>query len=83
MVRLEHVKNRTDVRLIKDKKEYLKWTAKPSYMSQKIFDNLVAIQKSKVTSTLKKPAYVEMCILDLNKVLMYNFHFDYIKKDIQ
>ena len=49
-------------------------------MYQRIFDNLVAICKSKVTSTLKKPAYVEMCILDLNKVLTYNFHFDYIKK---
>ena len=26
-----------------------------------------------------KPAYVEMCVLGLSKVLMYEFHYDYIK----
>ena len=37
------------------------------------------ISKIKVTLTLNKPAYVGMCILDLSKVLMYEFHYDYIK----
>ena len=58
----------------------MKWTSKPSYISQKIFDNdLVATCKRKVTLTLIKPAYVGMCILDLSKELMYMFHYDYIK----
>ena len=58
----------------------MKWTSKLSYLSQKIFDkDLVAIRKSKATLTLNKPAYVEMCILDLSKVLMYQFHYDCIK----
>ena len=49
-------------------------------MSQKIFDNdLVAIRKSEVTLTLNKPAYVGMYLLDLSKVLMHEFHYDYIK----
>ena len=49
-------------------------------MSQKMFDNgLVAIRKSKVTLMLKKPTYVWMCILDLSRLLMYEFHYDYIK----
>ena len=47
---------------------------------KKFFDNdLVAIRKSKVTLTLKKAAYVRMCILDLSKVLLHKFHYDYIK----
>ena len=63
-----------------NEKDYLKWTLKSSYMPQKINDNdLVAIHKSKVTLTLNKPAYVGMCILKLNKVLMYEFHYDYIE----
>ena len=31
----ENVRNRIDVRLVSNKKDYLKWTSKPSYMSQK------------------------------------------------
>ena len=49
-------------------------------MSNIIFDNdLVAIRQSKVTLILNQPAYVRICILDLSKVLMYEFYYDYIK----
>ena len=49
-------------------------------MSHKIFDNeLVTIRKNKVTLTLNIPAYIGMCILELSKVLMYEFNYDYIK----
>ena len=49
-------------------------------MSHKIFDNnLVTIQKTKLVSKLNKPAYIGICILELSKVLMYEFHYDYIK----
>ena len=71
---IENLKNRICVKLASNKKDYLKWTSKPSYMSPKIFDNnLVAIRKNKVTLTLNKPAYAGMCILDLSKELMYEF----------
>ena len=46
-------------------------------MSHKIFEyDLVAIRKSKVTITLNKAAYIGMCILELSKVLMHEFHYD-------
>ena len=49
-------------------------------MSRKIFDNdLATIHKNKVTLTLNKSAYIGICILELSKVLMYEFHYDYIK----
>ena len=49
-------------------------------MSHKIFDNnLVATRKSKNSLKLNKPPYIGMCILELSKVLMYKFHYDYIK----
>ena len=35
---MENVRNRIDVQLVSNEKEYLKWTSKPSYLSHKIFD---------------------------------------------
>ena len=63
---MENLRNKIDVKLVSNQKDYMKWTSKPSYMSQNIFDNdSVAIRKSKVTLTLNKP------VLDLSKVLSF------------
>ena len=75
-----NVRNRIDVKLVANEKYYLKCTLKPSYMSHKIFDNnLVAIYKSKFAIKLNKLAYIGMCILEMSKVWMYEFHGKYIK----
>ena len=61
----ENLRNRIDLRLVSNKKDYLKRT------STKIFDNdLEAIHNGKVALQLNNPAYVRMCILNLGKVLM-------------
>ena len=68
---MENVRNRIDVTLVSNEKDYLKWTSKPRYMLHKIFEfDLVAIRKNKVTLTLNKPAYIRICILELSKLLM-------------
>ena len=78
---MENIRKRVDVRLITDEKKLLKMVSKPTYVSSKIFnENLVAVHKIKETLTLNRPAYIGMCILDLSKTLMYNFHYNYIKK---
>ena len=78
---MENIRKRVDVRLITDEKKLLKMASKPTYVSSKIFnENLVAVHKIKKTLTLNRPAYVGMCILDLSKVLMYDFHYNYIKE---
>ena len=49
-------------------------------MSHKIFDNCLAVtHKKNAALTINEPAYIEMCILELSKVLMYEFNYDYIK----
>lgn len=79
---MENIRKRVDVRLVTDEKKLLKLASKPTYVSSKIFnENLVAVHKIKETLTLDRPAYVGMCILDLSKTLMYDFHYNYIKKN--
>ena len=78
---MENLRKRVNVKLVTDEKKRIKLTSKPTYVSSKIFNkNLVAIPKIKETITLNRPAYVGMCILDLSKTLMYDFHYNYIKQ---
>ena len=77
---MENLRNRVDVRLANNRKIYLKWTAKLSYVKQKVFDkHLVAIHKIEIILTLNKPVYARMYVLELRKMLLHEFHFDYIK----
>ena len=46
---MENLRNRIDLKLVSNKKDYLKWTSKPSYISHIIFDNeLMAIRRNKL-----------------------------------
>ena len=77
---MEKLRNRIDVKLKNNEKDYSKCTSEPSYMSHDIFDNnLVAIHKSRLALKFNKPEYIGMSKLELIKVLMYEFHYDYIK----
>ena len=78
---MENIRKRVNVELVTSKEKLLKLASKPTYTSSKIFnEDLVAVHKIKETLTLNRPAYVGMCILDLSKTLMYDFHYNYIKK---
>ena len=78
---MENLRKRVDARLVTNEKKLDKLTSKPTFVSSKIFnENLMAVLKVKETLTLNRPAYVGMCILDLSKTLMYDFHYNYIKK---
>ena len=78
---METFRKRINVRLVNNAEDYKKYVSKPSFVSQKIFNkNLVAIYEIKPVLTLDKPVYVGFTILDLNKLLMYEFHYKYIKR---
>ena len=77
---MENLRKRQDIKLVTDEENLLRWASKPSFISCKIFnEDLVAVHKTKTTLILNRPAYVGMCILDLSKTLMYDFHYNYIK----
>ena len=81
---MENLRNRIYVKQGNNEKDYLKCTSKPSYIFHKIFDNnLVTIQKSKVALKLSKAAYIGISILELSKILMYKFYYEYIKNSYE
>ena len=78
---IENLRKRINVKLVNDKKKYQKIVNKPNFVSQKIIDkHFVAVHCSKKVLTLNKPVYVGFCILELPKLLMYQFHYDYVLK---
>ena len=77
---MENIRKRCNVYLETDPNHLLRQTAKPTFVGCKIFhENLVAVNMKKERLKLDKPSYVGMCILDLSKVLMYDFHYNFIK----
>ena len=78
---MENLRKRVDVRLVTNKKKLLKLTACPTFVSSSIINkDLVVVQKNHEELALNRPIYVGASILDLSKVLMYDFHYNYIKK---
>ena len=54
---------------------------KPNFISLELFDkNFVAVHCVKTVLTLNEPIYVGFCILELSKLLTYQFHYDYALK---
>ena len=78
---MENIRNRVDIKLVNNKKQAEKLGAKPNYKHCNIFcEDLVAIHMKKTKLDFDKPVYLGMCILDLSKTLMYDFHYNYIKQ---
>ena len=78
---MENVRKRVNVKVIKNEKDYLKVVSRPIFVSQKILDkNLVAIHKMKPVLLLNKPIYVGFSILELSKMIMYDWHYNYFVK---
>ena len=78
---MENIRNRVDIKLVNDKKRAEKLSAKPNFNHCNIFsEDLVAIHMKKTKLVFNKPVYLGMYILDLSKTLMYDFHYNYIKR---
>ena len=78
---MENVRKRMNVRLVNNEKYFLKYTSRPTHITLKIFGkNYVATHEIKPVLTLNKPIYVGFTVLELSKRLMYDFHYNFIKK---
>ena len=79
---MENLRKRINVRFVNNKKDFLKYTSRPTYVTHKLFNkNFGAIHEIKPVLILNKPIHVGFTVLDLSKWLMYDFHYNFIKKN--
>ena len=78
---MENLRKRVNVRLVNSEKDFLKYTNRPTYITHKLFGkDDAAIHEIKPIFILYKPTYIGFTVLDLSKWLMYDFHYNFIKK---
>jgi hypothetical protein len=77
---MENIRKRVEIHLVIEEKKAKKLIAKPNFKRSVIFAvDLVSIEMNKTAINFNKPIHVGMSILDLSKIFMYEFHYDYIK----
>ena len=75
---MENIRKHKDIKLVTTHEHYVKLMMKPNFKSQIRFgDNFFTLEMGKIRVVMNKPVYLGQAILDLSKVLMYKFHYDY------
>ena len=75
---MENLRKRVDIKWIRSHEEQRlrKLIASPAFAGFTIFDNdLTTIEEHESKLVLNKPVYVGMSVLDLSKLLMYDFYY--------
>ena len=77
---MENLRKRCNVQLVHSLEKLAKLIAKPSMQKIRIFnEDLVGVELAKISLILNRPIYVGATILELAKLSMYEFHYDYMK----
>ena len=76
---MENIRRHRNIKLVNNKEEYLKTVMKPNFKAGTLLgDDLMACEMGKIKVVMNKPVYLRQAILDLSKLIMYEFHYDYI-----
>ena len=74
---MENMRKRIKIRVVTNKKDFIKNTLRPTYFNHNIFgERLFVIPQL----TLNKPIYVGCTVLELSKLEVYKYHYDFMKK---
>ena len=76
---MENIQNHRDIKLVNNKEKYLKTVMKPNFKSGTLLGpDLMGCEMGKIRVVMNKPVYLGQAILDLSKIIMYEFHYDYM-----
>ena len=80
---LENLRKRINLKLTHNEDIYAKHASTGNFISGKMFnENLFAINRIKEELVLNRPIYIGTAILDLSKLFMYDFHYNYMLKNM-
>ena len=77
---MENVRKHRDIKLVTTDKKRSKLVSEPNYHTiNYISEDLSIIEMNKAKVKLNKPIYLGLSILEISKLLMYDFWYDYMK----
>ena len=77
---MENLRKHRDIKLVTTERRRNYLVSEPSYHITKFFtENSLAIEMEKTEILMNKPVCLGLSILELSKILMYEFWYDYVK----
>ena len=78
---MENIRKHRNIKLVNDEEEYLKNVMKPNFKSGTLLGpDLMGCEMGKVRVVMNKQVYLGQAILDLSKTIIYELHYDYMKR---
>ena len=76
---MENIRKHRNIKLVMTEEKYLHMVMHPNFKSGVLFgENLMNCEMGKIKVVMNKPVYLGQAILDLSKIVMYEFHYDYM-----
>ena len=76
---MENIRKHRNIKLVTTEEKYLHTIMKPNFKSGVLFgENLMGCEMGKIKVVMNKLVYLGQAILDLSKIEMYEFHYDYM-----
>ena len=77
---VENLRKHSDIKLVAAEKRRTFVVSETNYHITKFFtEHLLAIKKKKTDVIMNKPVYLGLSILELSKILIYEFWYDFVK----
>ena len=79
---MENIREQRHINLVTNQGAYLKRAMQLNFKLGIVFsENLMKCEKGKIRVIINKTVYLSQAILDLSKIIMYKFHYDYMKQN--
>ena len=76
---MENIRKHRNIKLVTSRELYLHTAMKPNFKSGILFgENLMSCEMGKIKVAMNKPVFLEQAILDLSKIIKYEFHCNYM-----